>query len=77
MQSNIQYFSNFDELPTSYDTLFLANAETSFCLTKDWFEVLANHTLQGGARIQILGLETNDACCGLDSRFGNRLVDTQ
>ncbi len=61
MQNNIRYFSSFKELPPTYDALFQSGAAKSFCLTKGWFETLANHTLRNDARLRILSLETDDS----------------
>ena len=54
---NVRVFTRFDALPATYDPLFVAAAEASFFLTRDWFTVLAGNILGPADELRLYGVE--------------------
>lgn len=54
---NVRVFTRFDALPATYDPLFLAAAEESFFLTRDWFTMLAANILGPADELRLYGVE--------------------
>lgn len=54
-----RFYDDFPTLPPAYDALFERAASQGFCLTRSWFETLAQTILNPGERLCLAGVETN------------------
>ena len=57
----VQFYASFENLPKAYDMLFAIGAKRSFCLSRTWFESLAEAILESGERLSLVGHESDCA----------------